>query len=61
MFRDLGDRVLMLGWLTARGKGSPDPIVAPIGWDVEFHGVEVSRLRGSLDHDEVLRAAGLSE
>ena len=31
------------------------------GWDVEFRGGKISRLRGYLDHGEALRAAGLSE
>jgi ketosteroid isomerase-like protein len=60
-FRDLGDRVLMLGRIDGQGKGSGVPVGAPLGWVVDFRGEKVSRIRAYLDHAEALRAAGLAE
>jgi ketosteroid isomerase-like protein len=60
-FRDLGDRVLMLGRVEGRGRGSGVPVDAPLGMLFEFRDGQVSRMRGYLDRGEALRAAGLSE
>jgi ketosteroid isomerase-like protein len=60
-FRDLGDRVLMLGRMEGRGKGSGAPVDAPLGIVFDFRDEKVSRARSYLDHDEALRAAGLAE
>jgi hypothetical protein len=59
--RDLGDRVLTLGHLTARGRGSGVTVGAPTASIFDFRDGKVSRVRLSLDHGEALRAAGLSE
>jgi ketosteroid isomerase-like protein len=58
-FRDLGDRVLLLGRLQGRGKGSGVPVDAPMGMVFEFRGGRCSRHRVYLDPGEALRAAGL--
>jgi ketosteroid isomerase-like protein len=60
-FRDLGDRVLVLGRMEGRGTGSGVPVGAPLGMVFDFRGGKVSRARTYLDHGEALRAAGLSE
>jgi ketosteroid isomerase-like protein len=60
-FRDLTDVVLVLGRLEGRGRGSGVPVDAPVGAVWDFRGDKISRLRAYLDHDEALRAAGLSE
>ena len=60
-FRDLGDRVLVLGRIEARGRGSGVQLDAPAGMLFEFRGGKISRDRTYLDHGEALRAAGLSE
>jgi len=60
-FRDLGDRVLMLGRLDGQGTASGVPVGSPLGWVVDFRGEKVSRIRAYLDHGEALRAAGLAE
>ncbi len=60
-FRDLGDRVLMLGRQEARGSGSGAPVDAPFGMIVDFRGDKISSIRAYNDHDEALRAAGLSD
>jgi hypothetical protein len=36
-------------------------VTAPQGAIVDFRDGKVSRIRGHLDHDEALRAAGLSD
>jgi ketosteroid isomerase-like protein len=60
-FRDLGDRVLVLGRLAGRGKGSHVQVDSPFGVVIEFCDGRISRVRGYLDHGEALRATGLSE
>ena len=60
-FRDLGDRVLVLGWVEGRGRGSGVEVDAPAGFVIDLRGGKMSRIRAYLDHDEALRAAGLSE
>jgi ketosteroid isomerase-like protein len=60
-FRDLGDRVLCLGRMEGRGRGSGVPVDAPLGAIFEFRDDKISRMRAYLDHGEALRAAGLSD
>ena len=60
-FRDLGDRVLVLGRIQARGRGGGVPVDAPWGLICDFRGDKICCTRTSLDHGEALRAAGLVE
>jgi len=60
-YRDLGDRVLMLGRNTARGRGSGVTIGAPTATILDFRSGKVSSIRLYLDQGEALRAVGLSE
>jgi uncharacterized protein len=60
-FRDLGDRVLVLGRLKGRGKGSGAPVDAPLTSIYDFRGGRIWRARHYLDRAEGLLAAGLSE
>jgi|ERR1700730_14195945 len=60
-FRDLGDRVLVLGRLEGRGRGSGVQVEMPWGAIYGFRGGKVSRSHPYLDHGEALRASGLSE
>lgn len=60
-FRDLGDRVLLVGRAEGRGRSSGVSVDAPFGSVVDFRGGKISRIRSYLDHGEALRAAGLSE
>ena len=60
-FRDLGDRVLVLGRLKGQGKGSGAPVDAPYAGILDFRGDRIWRHRVYLDRAEGLRAAGLSE
>jgi uncharacterized protein len=60
-FRDLGDRVVVLGRMKGRGKGSGAPIDQPFATIYDFRGDRIWRCRVYFDHAEGLRAAGLSE
>ncbi|HEV2982376.1 MAG TPA: nuclear transport factor 2 family protein [Solirubrobacteraceae bacterium] len=60
-FRDLGDRVLLLGRQVGRGKGSGAQVETPIVGICDFRGDRVWRFRAYFDRAEGLRAAGLSE
>jgi ketosteroid isomerase-like protein len=60
-FRDLGDRVLVLGRLKGRGKASGAPVDEPQAVILDFRGDRIWRSRVWLDHAEGLREAGLSE
>jgi ketosteroid isomerase-like protein len=59
--RDLGDRVVILGLLRGRGKGSGVPVEQPYVGICEFRGDRIWRYRVYLDRAEGLRVAGLSE
>ena len=60
-YRDLGDRILGLGRLKTRGRGSGVPVDSPWGGIYDLRDGKVSRIRTFLDHGEALLAAGLSE
>ena len=60
-FRDLDDRVVMLGRIEGRGRGSRAWIDSPTATIFEFLKGKMSRVRTYLDHGDALRAAGLSE
>ena len=60
-FRDLGDRVLVLGRMKGRGKGSGVPVDSPHVIILDFRGDRIWRSRVYLDRAEGLRVAGLSE
>jgi len=60
-FRDLGERVLMLGRLDVRVRSSGVTLDSPIGVIFDFRDGKISRMRAYLDHDEALQAAGLEE
>jgi ketosteroid isomerase-like protein len=59
-FRDLGDRVLVLGRVQARGTNSGAQVDAPLASVLDFRGDRICRIRSYLDHAEGIRAAGLS-
>ena len=60
-FRDLGDRLVVLGRTEGRGRGSGVQVDSPIGVIYDFRDGKMSRVLAYLDHGEALRAAGLSE
>ena len=61
-FRDLGDRVLILGHWRARGRASGVQLENQSGsWIVDLEGGKVKRQQTYTDRAEALKAAGLSE
>ena len=60
-FRDLGDRVLALGTVTAVGKGSGVETQMPFTVVAEFRNGLVTRFIDYGDREKALEAAGLSE
>ncbi len=60
-YRDLGDRVLVLGRLEGRGKASGVVVDTPFSMICDFRGGKVSRTRAYLDRAEALKAVGLEE
>jgi ketosteroid isomerase-like protein len=60
-FRDLDDRVVMLGRIEGRGRGSRAWIDSPTGTIFEFLNGKMSSVRTYLNPDEALRAGGLAE
>jgi ketosteroid isomerase-like protein len=60
-YRDLGDRLLTLGRLEGRGRGSGAAVDTPQGAVLDIRDGKISCVRSYLDHGEALRAAGLEE
>jgi ketosteroid isomerase-like protein len=56
-FRELEDVVVMLGHLTARGKGSGVPVDSSLGMLFDCRDGAIARIRGYLDHAEALEAS----
>jgi uncharacterized protein len=59
--RDLGERIVVIGHLRARGKASSAETESPIGWVVEFKDGRVTRMSDYLDPKAAFEAAGLRE
>ena len=59
--REVGDKLVAIGVLRARGKQSGVPIESPLATVVEFKNGKGIRVRTYLDPDEAVEAAGLSE
>ncbi len=59
--RDLGERVVVIGELRARGKESGAEVESPIGYVADFKNGKMIRLDDYFDPKEALEAAGLSE
>jgi ketosteroid isomerase-like protein len=57
-YRDLGERVLMLGRMTARGKGTGVAVDAPAAAIIDFRDGMVSRVRLYVAHGEASRRRG---
>ena len=59
--RDLDDRVLVLGRLRGRGRGSGAALDVEAGSVAHFHDGLITRLQNFTSRAEALKAAGLSE
>lgn len=51
--------VLMLGRLHGQGRGSGAAAESSLGMAFDFHGEEIARIRGFLDHETACAATGL--
>ena len=60
-FRDLGDRVVVLGRTEGHGRASGIPADTEIGMVVDLRGGKLSCVRAYLDYGHTLRAAGIEE
>jgi ketosteroid isomerase-like protein len=60
-FRDLGDRVLALGRVRARGRESGVELDSPTGWLCTVLAGKVVRVDGFLSREDALEAAGRSD
>jgi ketosteroid isomerase-like protein len=56
---DVGDRVVAVGRLTIRGRGSGLRTESPFGWLGEFSDGKTTSIRTYLNPDEALQLAGL--
>jgi ketosteroid isomerase-like protein len=59
--RDLGDRIVAIGHLRTRGKGSGAETESPWGGVSEYKNGKLIRIRTYLDRNQALKAAGLRE
>jgi ketosteroid isomerase-like protein len=59
-FREADDVAVMLGRLEGLGRGGV-PVDSSLAMVFDFRDGAISRIRGFLDHDEGLRAAGLAD
>ena len=59
--RDLGDRIVAIGRLRTRGRGSGAETVSPFCTVADIRNGKAIRIRSYLDAEEALEAAGLSE
>ena len=60
-FRDLGERVVVLGHVRGRGRESGIELDSPYGAVAEFKKGKFITYRDFFDHGEALKAAGLKE
>ena len=60
-FRDLGDRVLALGQLQARGRESGVELASEMGWVHTIRRGTLTKIEGFLSHADALEAAGLRD
>ena len=56
-YEDLGERVLAIGRLETRGRGSGVPVQSPWAGVFDFRGRKICRIRTFLDHEEATRVA----
>jgi ketosteroid isomerase-like protein len=56
-YREVGDRLLVLGRMTARGRGSGAEVNTEVGWVIERRGERFQRGWAYTSHEEAERAA----
>ena len=60
-FRDLGERLVVIGRFGGRGRASGAEIDAPISFLADFKEGRIFRMTDYLDPDKALEVAGLSQ
>lgn len=60
VFHELGDRVLVLGHMHLRGRGSGVELDQETGWVADVRDGKMTRFQAFLSHEEALAAVGLS-
>jgi ketosteroid isomerase-like protein len=59
--RDLGDRLVAIGRTRARGKASSAETEMPLAMVAQFKNARTTSIRGYLDPQQALEAAGVQE
>lgn len=59
--REVGDKIVAIGYLRGRGEASGVPTETPFGYVVEYENGKATRVLAYLDPKKALEAAGLSE
>ena len=60
-YRDLGERVLMLGWTAATARDSGAAVRSKMGWLLDVTEDQITRSRTFADPGDALAAVGLSD
>ena len=60
VIHDVGDRIVAVGNLTIRGRGSGLQTESPFGWLADFKNGKATSIRTYLNPDEALEIAGLA-
>jgi ketosteroid isomerase-like protein len=60
VFHERGDRVVVLGHMRLRGRGSGVELDQPIGWLIELRDGKMTRFQTFRTHEEALEAGGIS-
>ena len=60
-FRDLGDQVLMLGRVVGHGRASGVPVESQVAFLSTLRGGRIIHVKGFLNWEQALKAAGLRE
>jgi ketosteroid isomerase-like protein len=60
VFREHGDRVVVLGHMHLRGRGSGVELDQQTGWVVDLRNGKMTRFQAFFSHEEALAAGGIS-
>jgi ketosteroid isomerase-like protein len=58
--REVGDKVVVLGYIRARGRGSGVELDQSVGWNIRFRDDKFWRMETFFSHEEAVAAGGLS-
>ena len=60
VFREHGDKVVVLGHMHLRGRGSGVELDQQTGWVIDLGDGKMTRFQSFLSHEEALAASGIS-